>query len=77
MPLARLLCTAIAVMTLASCATSTTSSSDGGRRALMRVACAWPSPLDDDTFGATSRKLAEFAVALRSCRIAGGLTDGE
>ena len=40
---------------------------------MVKAACPKPTPLTDGSFGATTEKLAWYAVNYRKCRAANGL----
>lgn len=64
-----LLCTATALTLLTGCATSTNSLPEKDL-ILVLVACPKPTPLNDPAFGATTEKLAWYAVNYNKCRAA-------
>lgn len=62
------LCIGIASTLLMGCATSTPSSPAKKDLLLVLLACPQATPLSDGSFGATTEKLAWYAVTYRKCR---------
>ena len=63
------LCIATVAMSLTACATSTPPSVSP----LVQAMCPPLTPLDDPSFGATTRKLVEVAGIYHRCRTAAGV----
>lgn len=69
MRLSRFLCIA-SVLTLQACSTTSTPPS---ANPLIEASCPPLTPLDDPSFGATTRKLVEVAGIYYRCRAAAGV----
>lgn len=71
----RLVLSMLSAATLQGCGTLSTRPLPADPSPLQIAACPRLTPLDDDSFGATTRKLIEVATIYRECRVAHGHKD--